>query len=290
MKLKESTVHYLWVFGSIGTFALVALAGWEMAEHSIWFEQYWSHKPSRFLIIFAGTLTTIGLAAYTYSYFWGRKKFIRTYKEINRTELNESRDGELIRIQGELVLLGEPLIAPLSQKECAAYETIAQIEEEVATVSGSETNVGSRTIWQTIKHINKAKDFLIRSEGSYALIRVAQGNLKISLDMIHDEQHYKKDRGGFLTEEENSLRRNTLESMDLPTKPYVGVYSRNIRFQEGVLEQGEQVAVRGTGTWTSTDTDELSFLFGQGVKKVYEIENSEEFQLYFSDSSAVLEK
>ena len=84
MKLKESTVHYLWVFGSIGTFALVALAGWEMAEHSIWFEQYWSHKPSRFLIIFAGTLTTIGLAAYTYSYFWGRKKFIRTYKEIKR--------------------------------------------------------------------------------------------------------------------------------------------------------------------------------------------------------------
>ena len=268
MKLKESTVHYLWVFGSIGTFALVALAGWEMAEHSIWFEQYWSHKPSSFLIIFAGTLTTIGLAAYTYSYFWGRKKFIRTYKEINRTELNESKDGELIRIQGELVLLGEPLNAPFSQKECAAYETIVQIEEEVATVSGSETNVGSRTIWQTIKHVNKTKDFLIRCEDSYALIRVAQGNLKISLDLIHDEQHYKKDQGGFLTEEENSLRRSTLERMDLPAKPYVGVYSRNIRFQEGVLEQGEQVAVRGTGTWTSTVTDELSFLFSQGVKKV----------------------
>lgn len=291
MKVKESNVHYLMLFSGFACFFLFAIGGWALAEQCAWFAQYWQHKPTRFFSIFASMISMMILAAYSHSYFWGRKKLIRTYKEISRKKLGTCKDNELVRVQGEVLLLGEPLIAPLSNNKCAAYETKALKKEDVTTLSSSESHVGSNTIWQTIKLVKESRDFLIQCEESFALIRVDGGKLKICLDITHDQGSYKKDRGGFLTEEENTTRQRTLEQMGLPYKSYVGAYSRDIKFEEGVLEQGKQVAVRGTGKWISTNNlEELFFLNKHGVKKVFEIVNSEGNQLHLSNLLDVLEK
>jgi hypothetical protein len=291
MKIKESNVHYISLFSGFACFFLVAIGGWGLAEQSVWFAQYWEHKPTRFFFIFACTIGMMILAVYSYSYFWGRKKFIRTYKEIGRKRLDKCKDNELVRVQGEVFLLGEPLIAPLSNKKCAAYETKVLKKEDVTTLNGSEGHVGSNTIWQTIKIVKESRDFLIQGEESIGLIRVNGGKLKICLDITHDQSSYKKDRGGFLTEEENTIRQRTLKQMGLPYKSFVGAYSRDIKFEEGVLEQGKQVAVRGVGKWISTaNSEELFFLNKDGVKKVFEIVNSEDNQLHLSNLLYVLEK
>jgi hypothetical protein len=108
---------------------------------------------------------------------------------------------------------------------------------------------------------------------------------------MHDESSYAKDRGGFLTENENNKRQEALIRMSHSYKNYVGVYAEDIKFEEGILEQDEQVAVRGVGKWINVaELEELSFLLEKGVNKVFEIRNSADNQLHISDSLDVLEK
>ncbi|NQY65812.1 MAG: hypothetical protein HRT38_19375 [Alteromonadaceae bacterium] len=234
---------------------------------------------------FCKTFGFIWLMAFTYSYFWGKKKFIRTFKEVERSSLANCKDGELVRIQGKLITLGLPLVAPFSAKQCSAFETRASRMEEVVTAKGSGSHVDSKTIWETIKVVKEISDFFIQCGDSYALVRANDCQLKIHEDTVHDESSYAKDRGGFLTESENTKRQDTLERMGLSYRNYIGVYAADIKFEEGILEPREQVAVRGEGKWIKIDSsEEFQFLSEKGVEKVFEIKSCADTKLYISDS------
>ena len=117
-----------------------------------------------------------------------------------------------------------------------------------------------------------------------------EGQVKIHEDILHDDSSYKKDRGGFLTEHENEKRKNALEKLGLSPRNYVGVYAANIKFEEGILEPDEQVAVLGKGKWVDiSGIEELHYLAEQGVSKIFEIKNNATAVLHISDSSDVLD-
>ncbi len=210
---------------------------------------------------------------------------------MKKSTLINCNDNEVVRIQGTLKVIGEPLIAPFSAKQCAAYQTRALNEEDVVTTKGSGSHVESKTIWETIKVVKEVRDFLIKCGEQYALVRVSEGQIKIHEDIVHDENAYTKDRGGFLTESENNKRQETLIRMNQSYRNYIGVYAEDIKFEEGILEQDEQVAVRGVGKWINVDSiEELNFLREEGVDKVFELKNTTDYQLFISDSLDVLEK
>jgi hypothetical protein len=291
MKVSETVAHYIGLFGGFAILFLVIYSGWGLAEQSVWFADLWEPMANRVFIILVGTVSIVSALAYAYSYFWGHKKFIRTFKEVEILKLDKCQDNELVRIQGKLVLLGESLIAPYSGKQCAAFETRASTMEEVVTAKGSGSHVESKTIWETLKLVSDTSDFLIKCEELYAIVRVDECKLKIHEDIVHDESSYAKDRGGFLTENENNKRQETLTRMNHSYRNYIGVYAEDIKFEEGILEQDEQVAVRGIGKWINVaELEELSFLVEKGVDKVFEIRNSADYQLHISDSLDVLEK
>jgi hypothetical protein len=291
MKVSETVTHYIGLFAGFAILFLVIFSGWELAEQSVWFAEIWEPMSNRLFILLVGTVSLVSIFAYTYSYFWGHKKFIRTFKEVEIFELDKCQDNELVRIQGKLVLFSEPLIASFSGKPCAAFETRASKKEEVVSAKGSGSHVESKTIWEALKLVSETSDFLIKCNKSYAIVRVDECKLKIHEDIMHDESSYAKDRGGFLTENENNKRQEALIRMSHSYKNYVGVYAEDIKFEEGILEQDEQVAVRGVGKWINVaELEELSFLLEKGVNKVFEIRNSADNQLHISDSLDVLEK
>ena len=290
MKLTETHAHYIGLLGGFAILFLVIFAGWEVAETFEWFAEIWQSMGNRLFIIFIGTMGIIWFCAFIYSYFWGKRKFIRTFKEVERKTLTNCVDGQVVRIQGILKSIGEPLVAPFSRKRCSAYETRALRQEDVVTAKGHGSNVEQKTIWETIKVVNGSEDFLIKCGEQYALIRVADSQMKIHEDIAHDEPDYERDRGGFLTEAENNKRRETLEQMGLQPRNYIGVYAANIKFEEGILEPDEQVAVKGQGKWITTlELPELSEITQQGVDKVFEIQASVNSPLVISDSLDVLE-
>ena len=290
MKVDESVTHYIGLFGGFAILFLVVFSGWELAGKFEWFAEVWEPMSNRMFIILVGTLCIFWLLAYGYSYFWGRKKFIRTFKEVEKSNLVNCNDNEVIRIQGTLIVLGDSLIAPFSGKRCAAYETRALCEENVVTSKATGSHVESKTIWETIKVVKEVSDFLIKCGEQYALVRVKEGQVKIHEDILHDDSSYKKDRGGFLTEHENEKRKNALEKMGLSPRNYVGVYAANIKFEEGILEPDEQVAVLGKGKWVDiSGIEELHYLAEQGVSKIFEIKNNATAVLHISDSIDVLD-
>ncbi|RUO38612.1 hypothetical protein CWE13_02915 [Aliidiomarina shirensis] len=289
--MSESVTHYIRIFVGFAVFFLVTFVGWELAKKSVWFAGVWESLLNRLFIVIVGTILVIGLFSFIYSYFWGRRNFIRAFKEVGIFKLDKCKENELVRIQGELVLIGSPLIAPFSGKECAAFETRASTMETVVTVTTIGSHVESKQIWVTLKTASDTSDFLIKCKDSYALVRVQECKLKIHEDIIHDENSYDKDRGGFLSEHENTIRENALTRMNHSSRNFIGTYAQNIKFEEGLLEQGEQVAVRGVGKWVNVaDLEELSFLLSKGVDKIFEIRNSADYQLYISDSLDVLEE
>lgn len=288
--LRETHLHYIGLFGGLGLLMLFAFGGWHLSETSEWFRNIWDQTDYRLLIIFGFPAITLWAFSFVYSYFWGRRKFIRTFKEVKKSNLVNCNDDEVVRIQGTLIVMGESLVAPFSDKQCAAYETRALCEEDVVTAKGSGSHVESKTIWETIKVVKEVSDFLIKCGEQYALVRVKDAQIKIHEDITHDDSNYKKDRGGFLTEQENEKRKNALEKMGLSPRNYVGVYAANIKFEEGILEPDEQVAVLGKGKWVDTSgIEELQFLVEQGVSKIFEIKNDAKSELHISDSIDVLD-
>lgn len=245
---------------------------------------------NRLVIIFGFTFGSIWLAVYTYSYFWGKKKLIRTFKEIDRANIKDCMDGDVVRIQGELVSLNQYLTAPLSLRKCSVYTLRVSIEVDRVTTSGTGTHVKNETAWETLKYAEIAEDFLIRCGEHFALIRTDGANLIVRSDTTYDEVNYDREKDGFLSEHENEKRKRVLKAIGISPKQYIGIYAKNVKLEEGVLEPDASVAVLGNGKWVSrTETNNSEYLEKLGIEKVFEIGYSDEHKLYISDSKFLLD-
>ena len=119
--------------------------GWQLVAYSEWFASIWESMFNRIIIIFSFTFGSIWLAAYLYSYFWGKKKLIRTFKKVNYVNIKDCIDGDVVRIHGALVSMDKYLVAPLTQRKCSAYTLRVSIQVERVTTSGSGTHVRNET-------------------------------------------------------------------------------------------------------------------------------------------------
>jgi hypothetical protein len=285
LKVNETVRHYLGMFLGIGLFILLALGGWELSEHSEWFGSLWASELNRWLLLLGGIVLIPMSLLKIYSYFWGRGKLIRTFKQKTRSRISNCKDNDIVRIQGNLISLAKPLIAPLTQRECSAYTF--RFSEKVQRV-----NARSRTeeAWQTSKYVETSKPLLIECEDALALIRTDESKVIVHVDKVHDESTYMKDSGGFLTKEENENRALALQSIGTEPKRYIGVYAEDLKFEEGVLQPNEQVTALGKGRWVKTcDDHDLNHLHKKGIENVYELKASEAQQLIVSDAKYLLD-
>lgn len=246
---------------------------------------------NRLLIIFGSAFGFLWLSIYLYSYFWGKKKLIRTFKEVDLHNIRDCVDDEIVRIQGKLIPLDDYLTAPLTQRLCSAYTLRASVEVERVSTSGSGTHVRTETAWETLKYIELAQTFLIKCGEYYALIEPTNARLIIHTDKIHDETNYETDKGGFLTDRENEKRRIALEAIGISSRQYTGVYAKNIKLAEGVLELDEEVAVLGSGKWIEvSESIESDYLKSQNIKRVFMVKQTDHQKLFISDSKELLEE
>ncbi len=285
MKVNETIRHYLGIFFGYGLFILLAFGGWELSENSEWFGNLWASELNRWLLLLSCIVLIPMSLLKIYSFFWGRGKLVRTFKQNARSRISNCKDNDIVRIQGNLIPLSKPLIAPLTQRECSAYTF--RFSEKVQRV-----NARSRTeeAWQTSKYVEVSKPFLIKCEDALALIRTDETKVIVHVDKVHDESTYTKDGGGFLTKEENEIRALALESIGTEPKRYIGVYAEDLKFEEGVLQPNEQVTALGQGRWIKTRDDrELYHLHEEGIENVFELKKSVTQQLIVSDAKYLLD-
>lgn len=173
--------------------------------------------------------------------FMFSKKVIvkRNLKKYRVKPIADFKEGERSRIIGKVVYVGKPLQAPLSGRTCSHY--YVHIEEK-----GSDS-------WTTCMEEEKSGNVVLQDGDYYALIKHA--NLK---SYIVQDQKYSS--GTF--NDATPLLERYLKKHGHDTKGLLG-FNKQLRYSEGILEEGERVTVAGLGEWKQAEDLGLPESYGK---------------------------
>lgn len=162
-------------------------------------------------------------------YFSPRQRALRAIRSVPVVLVSEAVEGSIVRIVGALRPLAPLLTAPLSGRACAHYDVI--VEEQVRS--------GKSSHWRTIAHEHASRDFVVEDTSGRAIVQTAHFEATVELD------HHQ--RSGFLNDASPELEA-LLARHGRSTTGLFGM-NRTIRYREGVLEPGEEVAALGRARW-----------------------------------------
>ncbi|HEX2573970.1 MAG TPA: DUF3592 domain-containing protein [Polyangia bacterium] len=157
-------------------------------------------------------------------FFSKRARSLRALKKLPATSIRDAQVGQRVKIVGRLVHGENTLTAPLSGRSCACYCVTVRVE------SGKN----SRQILEEIR----STDFFVEDGSGKALVRLAgRGAQLLIMEDVHRRSGIFKDP----TPELEALLARHGES----SRGGLGIFNRALKYMEGVLEQGERVAVMG---------------------------------------------
>lgn len=214
-------------------------------------------KPEILFPIGVGIVIT---AIVIISLYYNKKAIIkRKLKKAVGKKISDFISGDIAKVVGKVEFAGEPLIAPLSGRRCAHYYVL--VEQQVSS--------GKSSHWDKIIEEDVAGKFVIRDGRYYA--HVNYQNVKSYL--VEDKQF----SSGFRNDATPELERY-LNAHGQKSEGYFG-WNKTIRYKEGVLEEGELIAVVGRGEWKTADQVQLPDTYD----RVLEISATEKEPVYLSD-------
>ncbi len=222
-------------------------------------------------ILLIGIVLFLGYLVYRF--FFTRAAIIkRRLRKAPRFSVWDFPEGEVGKIVGRLAYLGEPLKAPFTGRRCAQYRVVV---EEQRSRAGAQT--GSH--WVSIIEDEHGRDFIVNDETGAALVRMRGAQVAVTKDTCFRSGTF---RDKITPDLERFLARHGQES-----KSFFG-FEKSLRYREGVLEEGEMVAVCGVGrreedpdAQGTTETDA-----GKVCRLV--VESSADTVLYVTDDQLVV--
>ncbi len=192
-------------------------------------------------------------------YFNKKAVIKRKLKKAVGKKISDIVSGEIAKVVGKVEFVGEPLIAPLSGMHCAYYCVL--VEQQKST--------GKSTHWDTIIEEEVGGKFVIR-DGRHCA-HIDSRNVKGVL--VEDRQYSSGYRNDATPGLEKYLNDHEQKS--------VGVFgwNKNIRYKEGVLEEGELIAAMGRGEWKNAEQVQLPDTYD----RVLEISSTDQEPVYLSD-------
>ena len=148
-------------------------------------------------------------------------------REAVRYPVRDFPDGRCGVVIGKVQCAGEPLIAPLSGRKCAAYEI--HVEERSALGAA-----------QILVHECHTQDFAVVEGSDYAWVIAQEATLPMEMDL--------SERTGLLHRPSERLT-GLLAERGHDT--HGRFFRRGLHVREGALEIDERVAVFGLGSWVA---------------------------------------
>jgi len=203
---------------------------------------------------------TVVICILLYKYLFSKKAVVkRKLKNSEFKSLADFKDGEIAKVVGNVEFIDQPLIAPLSNRRCSYY--YIHIEHKVSS--------GKNSHWKTIIEEEVSSKFLIREGENFAYIN--DSNLKCYI--VQD----KSFSSGFGNDAAEHLEK-FLNNKGHKSEGFLG-FNKKLRYEEGILESDEKIAVFGKGTWKNVTTLGLP----EQYEKVLEITSSKGVPIYLSD-------
>lgn len=194
-------------------------------------------------------------------FYYNRKAVVkRKLKKAAGMKISAFLSGDIAKVVGNVEVVGEPLIAPLSGRPCAYYYVL--VEQLVST--------GKSSHWKKVIEEEVGGTFVIR-DGRYRSYISKESILKTYI--VQDEQYSSGLGNDATTTLENYLRAHNFESEN-----FLG-FNKKLRYKEGVLEVGECMAVIGRGDWKNAREVSLPDTFG----RVLVLSSSNNEPIYMSD-------
>ncbi len=159
-----------------------------------------------------------------------RSRRARTEQSLRlskRRPIASFSEAEPSKIVGTLAYVSAPLISPLTGRRCAYYEVLVE-EYDGRGASGD---------WSTLIHETKGQSFALEDESGRAIVDPQYCHTAIVVD-----SHTKS--GTF--NDPTQVERAYLESHGRDGQGWV--FNKTLRYKEGILEAGEELAVLGRGT------------------------------------------
>lgn len=208
-----------------------------------------------FYIFVIGFIVVIILAS-----FFNKKALIkRKLKKAELKRLSNFLNGDVAKVVGTVGFTGEALIAPLSNRKCAYYHVL--VEQKVSS--------GKSSHWKKLIEEEVAGKFVISDGSGYACVGKGQHKSYIVQD--------RNFSSGFMNDASEQLEwylnQNGYESENM-----LG-FNKTLRYREGILEEGEEIAILGKGVWKSAQSLHLPESYGQ----VLEFSEDAEMAVYLSD-------
>ncbi|MEM7157679.1 MAG: GIDE domain-containing protein [Myxococcota bacterium] len=221
-------------------------------------------------------LVAIGLLLATLALVlaWTRSRAEQTpelLRGAERIAISQYPQGGQKRVVGTLSMNGEPLVAPLTGRACAAYEVVVE-----------EASQDSGTHWTVIAREVRAEPFIVDDGTGRAFVDPAGATLAITRDSRSQSGIFKEPdsrEADFLARHGESTKGTAL--------------NRSLRFCEGALELGETVAVLGRGA-VSFDDDPTSRSHEGGYRRnsqatKIEISAGPRTPVYISDAPFIVD-
>ena len=142
-----------------------------------------------------------------------RARAKRALKNAPCISVSDAKDGQLVKLVGRLQFAGEPLSAPISGKPCAYFCTVAWGDEK-----------------RTAQESDFCRRFWIEDGSGRALVEMGYPTFVVSMDADFRVGYFKK---------------ATPRMAAFLERHHMGSHRFGLRCEEGVLEEGETVAVYG---------------------------------------------
>lgn len=216
-------------------------------------------------IFFIVVATVVGLFAF-FRYYYSAKQFVcRKLKKAMGVPMRSFISGEIAKVAGKVELIGKPLIAPLSGRTCCYYQL--KIEQYHSGNKGGH--------WSTIIEDEQCSDFFLCDGRTKAAVQ--QEDIKSYL--VQDWSF----ESGFMQDAPARLQ-VVLRNYGYSSENFLGM-NKSLHYKEGVLEQGEMVAVVGRGTWKSASEAGLN----SSEKRILWMEAPDDDKIYLSDDPESVE-
>ena len=219
-------------------------------------------EPIIFFILFIVIIAIIVI-----SRLFSKKAIIKSkLKKAGQKKIADFKSGEIAKIVGNVEFVDDPLIAPLSKRRCSYYYVLVQ----------QQVSSGKSSHWKTIVEEEVSGKFVIREDDQCAFIN--DNNLKC---YIVQDRNYSS---GFMHDAEENLE-EYLNSKGHKSEGFLGM-NKTLRYKEGVLEDGEEIAVFGKGEWKNASMLNLPEKYG----RVLEIASTHSEAVYLSDDPGTTKK
>ncbi len=182
---------------------------------------------SPLVIGIAVAVAVVGIGAVTY--FSREAQLRRAMKAVPLSTVAGATEGARVRIVGRVVQRDHVLDAPLSQRRCVAFRVLVETRRQ----SGKSSH------WVKTIDEHSEVDFILEDETGRARVEAPGGEFLIVLD--HSES------SGFLNDATPELE-EFLTARGHTSTSFIGM-NKTMRYREGALELGEQIAVVGLARW-----------------------------------------